>query len=233
MLELASRPVGKTFASLLRIQPRHLRSVQLDRDFGDPGSASHYIVTPFVRSTLQRLAEGLRQGSSARAWRLTGDYGTGKSSLALVLSRLAAGSVVALPKGLGELSSDVRLEPVLVVGDREPIGRSVLRGLRNVAVARKLGAGGKALPRLLRDLDSPTPSDVIHAIEAVTDALLANGQADGLLLILDELGKNLEHVVRAPQSEDVYLLQRLAETAARSGERPFMVVAILHQAVAT
>ncbi len=233
MRKSASRSVAKTFAELLRIQPRHLRSVQLDRDFGDPASTSHYVVTPFVRSTLRRLAEGLRRSSSARAWRLTGDYGTGKSSLALVLSRLAAGTTTALPGDLGDLPSDVRLEPVLVVGDREPIGRSVLRGLRTVVSGRKSGPGTKALQRLLQDVDAPTSGAVMDAIEAVTAVLVADGRADGLLLILDELGKNLEHVVRAPQSDDVYLLQRLAETAARSGDRPLMVVAILHQAVGT
>lgn len=233
MRKSAERRVDASFAKLLGIQPRHLRSVQLDRDFDDRTSSLHYVVTPFVRSTMRRLAEGLREGSTARAWRLTGDYGTGKSSLALALSRVAAGDLAALPEGLSDLSSEVRLEPVLVVGEREPIGRSVLRGLRSVADARKLAPKGSALLRLLRDAEAPQPSDVIDAIDAMSSALSSGGHADGLLLILDELGKNLEHVVRSSASEDVYLLQRLAEAAARSGRQPLMVVAVLHQAVAT
>ncbi len=233
MHKLAERGAGTSFATLLRIQPRHLRSVQLDRDFDDPISSLHYVVTPFVRSTMQRLAEGLREGSASRAWRLTGDYGTGKSSLALAFSRLAAGDQGALPAELADLRSDVRLEPILVVGEREPIGRSVLRSLRSVAKVRKLLPKGSALQQMLRDVEAPQPADVIEAIDAMSAALTSGGHADGLLLILDELGKNLEHVVRLSASEDVYLLQRLAEAAARSGRRPLIVLAVLHQAVAT
>lgn len=232
MRKLANRTTDAPFASILRIQPRHLRSVQLDRDFGDEGSTSHYVVTPFALSTLRRLAEGFREGSTARAWRLTGDYGTGKSSLALVLSRVAWGFDGGMPEVLQGLRSDVRLQPVLVIGDREPIGASVMRALRSVVVAHRLDDRRKSLARLL-DMPSPAPGDVVGAIDRVADAIRAKGLADGVLLILDELGKNLEHAVRVPQSEDVYLLQRLAESAARSGARPLMVVAILHQAVAT
>ena len=54
----------------------------------------------------------------------------------------------------------------------------------------------------------------------------------GVLLILDELGKNLEHAARNPESEDVFLLQRLAEEASRSGEDAFVIVVTLHQGVA-
>jgi hypothetical protein len=38
-------------------------------------------------------------------------------------------------------------------------------------------------------------------------------QQSGLLFIFDELGKNLEYAARNPESEDVFLLQRLAEEA--------------------
>lgn len=232
MLELTTGATAETLADLLRVQPRHLRSTQLERDFGDAAATSHYVVTPFTAATLRRLLEGLRIGSTARAWRLTGDYGTGKSSLALVLSHLAAGMDDGIPEELADLRTDLRLEPVLVVGDREPIGKGVLRALRALVTTHGLDDRRKSLRNLL-DLPEPAPTDVVDAVERVADAVRGKGLADGLLLVLDELGKNLEYAVRAPQSEDVYLLQRLAEAAARSGERPLMVVAILHQGVAT
>jgi len=233
MSEIAIKPIEQPFATLLSIQPRHLRSVRLDRDFEDPNSSLHYVVTPFVRSTVARLSAGLRDGSSSRAWRLTGDYGTGKSSLALAIARLAAGDAASIPADLGDLSPDVSLEPVLVVGEREAIGRGILRALRTLAEKHGRALKGEALAALLRDSENPAPSEVIGALQATGDALRAAGKADGLLLILDELGKNLEHVVRSSTPDDVYLLQHLAETAARSGSKPLMVVAILHQAVAT
>jgi len=51
----------------------------------------------------------------------------------------------------------------------------------------------------------------------------------GVLLVLDELGKALEHAARH-EAEDIYLLQELAETASRSGQTPLFLVGVLHQA---
>ena len=55
----------------------------------------------------------------------------------------------------------------------------------------------------------------------------------GVLLVLDELGKFLEYASLHPDQEDVYVLQRLAESAARSGDYPLMVVGLLHQGFRT
>ncbi|HEV3455326.1 MAG TPA: hypothetical protein VHG32_02140, partial [Thermoanaerobaculia bacterium] len=50
----------------------------------------------------------------------------------------------------------------------------------------------------------------------------------GVLLIIDELGKLLEYASAHPSMSDVYLLQRLAEYAARA-HSPFLVMGVLHQ----
>ena len=52
-----------------------------------------------------------------------------------------------------------------------------------------------------------------------------------MLIVFDELGKNLEFAAASPDDGDLQLLQDLAETAARSGAAPLVVVAVLHQAV--
>src|ERR1700737_2682126 len=70
-------------AELFRIPGRYLRSVHLERDFDDIESLHHYVVTPPMVAVFSRILEGLRPGSGHRAWRITGDYGTGKSSFAL------------------------------------------------------------------------------------------------------------------------------------------------------
>jgi hypothetical protein len=60
-------------------------------------------------------------------------------------------------------------------------------------------------------------------------ALITEAKSRGILLILDELGKFLEFAALHPQQGDVFLLQRLAEAAARSGDEAFFVVGLLHQ----
>src|SRR5207237_5337114 len=79
---------------------RFFRSAQLERDFQDPHIFSGYVVTDFTRSCLNRVSEGLRMTSGQRAWRVIGDYGSGKSSFALLLAHWFAGHDRLLPKTL-------------------------------------------------------------------------------------------------------------------------------------
>ena len=57
---------------------RYLRSVHLERDFEDVASLRDYIVTPSMVSIFGRVLDCLQPGSGLRAWRVTGDYGTGE-----------------------------------------------------------------------------------------------------------------------------------------------------------
>src|SRR5437868_5602101 len=115
-------------ADVLRIQNRFLRSAQLERDFRDPDVFSGYVMTDFMRSCLDRLSEGLKPLSSQRAWRLTGDYGSGKSSFALLLAHWFAGHDTSLPPQiLNAIDSDRhevysrQMVPALVTCAREPL----------------------------------------------------------------------------------------------------------------
>ncbi len=232
MLELATNSAPDSFSALLQVRPHHLRSVQIERDYPDPASTLHYVVTPYVDATLRRLCRSFDPKSTARAWRLTGDYGSGKSSFALAFARLAAGDTSLLPESLSDLPIGERLEPVLVVGEREPIGESLMRAIRATA-DRCFSRVPKNLKICLDQHGAPSPQGAIDALKTLNVALRAAGRSAGLLVIFDELGKNLEYAAGRSDSDDVYLLQHLAEQAARSGATPIVVVAILHQAVAS
>ena len=84
-------------SELFHIRNRFLRSAHLERDFQDPGVFSGYVMTDFARSCLARMAEGLKPRSGQRAWRMTGDYGSGKSSFALLLAHWFAGHNSSFP----------------------------------------------------------------------------------------------------------------------------------------
>jgi hypothetical protein len=222
----ALRVPPTSIASLLRLRPGHMRSIRMDHDLADPGSSRSFVATPFAEAALRRLLSGLEARATDRAWRLTGDYGTGKSSLVLALCRLSAGRADELPVSLRSLAPALGLSPLVVVGDREPIGRSILRAIH--ALRRDIGAPRLEEPGGHR----PTAEDVFEALDILATFIRKRGLSDGLLLVLDELGKNLEYAASHPDADDIFLLQGLAERAARSGDKPFMLVAILHQAVA-
>src|SRR6266566_1103234 len=77
-------------ADVINIQRRYLRSAHLQRDFQDPAALDGYIVTPAIKANFDRIRRGILPGSGQRAWRVTGDYGSGKSSFALLLANLFA-----------------------------------------------------------------------------------------------------------------------------------------------
>ena len=203
-------------ASLLRIHPRFLRSVHLERDIEDPSSSLGYILTPVAEQAIERITKGFKRKSTQRAWRLTGDYGSGKTDFGLILARVSKGTRKELPQDLRRFICRNSLLPVMATGDCESLGSTVLRAL------------GKA-PKNQRDRAS-----IDYVLKEIRNAVVnaKRKHFGGLLLIVDELGKNLEHILRNPDSDDVFLLQRLAEEAARSGDKPFIVVVMLHQGVA-
>ena len=59
--------------------------------------------------------------------------------------------------------------------------------------------------------------------------LLCESGFGGILLVIDELGKFLEFAAQHPQQSDVFVLQELAESAARSGDNPLLILGMLHQ----
>jgi hypothetical protein len=78
---------------LLPVATRYTRAVQIERDFvaGEQALAG-YQATPLVLQTLGRILEGLQPTSTARAFSLTGVYGTGKSAFGLFLAHYLSSS---------------------------------------------------------------------------------------------------------------------------------------------
>lgn len=230
----------KRIIDLFSIRNRFLRSAHLERDFHDSDALSGYIPTDFIRECCDRVGDGLRPKSGRRAWRVTGDYGSGKSSFALLLANALGGRDHSLPPQLRRVIDFRRqgverpaLLPVLVTCSRQPLGTSILRALHaRISEAYTRGAKSKSsleIQRLLSGKVEPTVEQIVEIILAVNAQLIADAKGDGLLLILDELGKFLEFAALNPHRQDVFVLQRLAEAASRSGSEPLFVVCLLHQ----
>lgn len=192
----------RTIGSVLNLQNRFLRSTDLQRDFGDPSALEGYWLTDFGANCLRTVATGLKADSARRSWRLTGDYGTGKSAFALFLST-AMSDVAKLPVRLRQKAvrtapalEDSRYAPVLVIGSRQAIGASILEALQTT-VSQVYPRGGAA--PLLDDLRTLSQAAVfednrvVEMVERVARQLVKSGKAKGLLIILDEVGKFLEH----------------------------------------
>lgn len=232
--------VDTKVSELFNISGRFLRSAHLERDFHDANGLDDYILSDYTQNCLQRISIGLEKNSGQRAWRITGDYGAGKSSFALFLAHWFSGKSDQFPDPIKEKShyklytnKNPQFTPVLVTGSRAPLGNSILKEIHSVLKNRH---PKKNKLKILKQIQSVIQSDIPATddeiinliIEANRHVTIANN-GYGMLIIIDELGKFLEYAALYPENQDVYILQRLAEIASRSNDTPFFIIGLLHQ----
>lgn len=224
-------------ASLVSVRERYARSVHLERDAPN-AFADQFHLTESARKLLESLVQGVRSPAD-RALTVVGPYGAGKSACCLFAAQLLGGSIEAMRKlreGAPELADalrarSVRLVPIPIVGARQALGKALISGLlralttgQHAALRARIGAEAN---RLLA-LADPSPREIadLFVSTAHTATMLGSG---GLLVILDELGKVLEHAALHPEDGDIFILQELGEAAARSGDARLLVVGVMHQ----
>ncbi|NKC13928.1 MAG: hypothetical protein GKR94_17600 [Gammaproteobacteria bacterium] len=122
---------------------------------------------------------------------------------------------------------------VVLTGSPEPLSRRLVHALRRAATDFWAGRRGK--PKVLAKIaqaakrDSVSASELAGLVDDLCAAVVRAG-CDGLLILIDELGKFLEFEARHFGANDVFLLQALAERSAAGGSRRVLVVTMLHQA---
>ena len=208
---------------VLKTPDRFLRSTNLERDFEDPKALESFTMTPFIAKAFRQIVEGAASGSGRRAWRITGDYGVGKSSFALFVAQHLAHQrsrwMTSLLKDVGgeKLPRTKAMIPVLVTGEREGLVKAIARAI-GLAFGSRPGRRSKACAALIdlasKVAKSGSNNDFASLLNATSD--LAHGEGAGILVVLDEMGKFLEHAAGHPEKEDIFILQQLAERAARS-----------------
>lgn len=215
-------------SDLITVRHRSVRAVNLDEDLHDPEVLAGYAPGAHVIDATRRVAIALQDGSRTRAWSITGPYGSGKSSFAHLLCSLLAPKGEATQRQATKLlrDADSQLADTIarerrrlgverrglilaaVCAEREPISSALLRALHRGAELYWAGPGRK--PDLLHRLRSAaakrqrSPDTVLGLFEELS-------RTAPVLVIVDELGKNLEYAADRSADGDLYLLQRLAE----------------------
>ena len=215
-------PRPEPLARFVRVRGRFHRSVHLPHDWSAPHDPDDYLATPTLLEIAGQILGELGRPGGARAWTVTGPYGSGKSAFAMFLTDMLAvrrpQHVQAAPLRKRHLRGAKPLLPLLVQAERAPLMPTLLGALLDTGAAnRDLGV------RVQRWLEAPAGEGAAGVKLLMEFAAACPG---GLLLIVDELGKYLEYAAREP-GEDVFLLQQIAEAAARS--KPLVLfIGILH-----
>lgn len=237
---------------IVSVAPRYARAINLERDAGSDTALAGYVITRTGQSLLTRLGKAFGDPGRHRAWTLTGPYGSGKSAFLLFLAALlgpGSSSSGRLARKLlkeqhpdlaGELGSVGAIArqgfcPVLVSGSPGSIVNAVVdaacRDLRQLYSVGRPSAAYRTLEQLAKRRNGEvSPRRLVAALMDATKSLRDSGKARGILLIVDELGKFLEHASVARGSTDLFVLQELAEATAKTKEPSILLVTVLHQA---
>ncbi len=123
----------------------------------------------------------------------------------------------------------------VVTAQREPLSHTIIRALeQGAAIFWRSTRTQPAIARKLVDLAAEITFDNIAVDSRMIPSLLqevASAAKTDVLLIIDELGKNLEFATQNQSAEDLYLLQQLAELPKKKGPQ-FYLLGLLHQAFA-
>ena len=236
----------------ISVRSRFARSANLERDLARREPLDGYVVTARALDVVERIAETAATGTAGGAWSLTGPYGSGKSSLALLVDAAFGGDsdtrrmalnliddaspeVEALIRGAHRRydTETCGFHRGLVTAGREPLNRTVLWALYSAVLrsygeipSRKAFRASAALKRELKDVESDDPKRTGPSPSALVDIARCLAEDVPLLLVIDEFGKNLE-AIRDGGDADPYLLQQLAEAGQGSG-LPIFVLTLQH-----
>lgn len=242
-------------ADFIHLQRRYTRAINLERDLEMADRVNGYVPTAKALDALERFFNAFLNPAASRAWTLTGVYGTGKSAYAHFLSTLCASEALTIREealqiaklafrqaqdtafqtdnqGLVQFQKQFPqkgLVRAVVTAQREPISHTLLRGVaQGVHLFWKKGKK----PRFAKEMETLQKQvDQNQSInnQAVLSLLkkVAYASKTGVLLIIDELGKNLEYA--ALHQEDLYLLQQIAELSFDPQSPKIWMFCLLHQ----
>ena len=218
------------------INVRYQRSTRIDSDL-DLSFFNGLVYHGTAAQTLGTIIEQFKQAKQS-TFTVTGPYGSGKSTIALLMAGLlhsdeairaaAADSIGSekeckrFYKAFGKDKGWLIIRSVGGVGDPVDV---IWSGIQNAL---------KEHPNTsdLLFVSQEKPQSEIELLEYI-DTLIdeVSSSVDGILFVLDEMGKVLENISR--QSADLHLFQDLAEKLSRSSQSgvPCVFIGLLHQAM--
>ena len=205
----------------ISIERRFQRSVRIDTDLRTSEALTGFICTRSASELLLTMAHQIAETEQG-AFTWTGPYGSGKSSLVIVLSALLSVD----PKVKRTVSHIVSSEVASEIQRALPAGP---KGWQVLPIVGRREQPERVFGEALEALGVHRPQGMSWTENAILEAiasLAACEEYGGLIVFVDEMGKFLE--LASYENSDVYLFQQIAEIASRSSKR-LIVVCILHQ----
>ena len=235
-----------------QLNRRYSRSINLERDLAKQDSIEGYVLTERAVDALRRILAGLISPQGNKAWTLTSVYGTGKSAFAHYLACLCANQknpsrqkaleITAATLGADspeyiDLFENIPKQGFFIAvatAQREAVGNTIIRALQTgvekfwtPAKRSKINAA-KKITDFISEIDAGKTVDSREILPLIQE--IAEFAKTDVLLIIDELGKNLEYGIYHQAAEDLYLLQQIAELPTINKSHNVYILGALHQA---
>lgn len=215
----------QALSDVVQISRQYQRSIRIDSDIGRADALSGYICHATAASVIDGMCKQL-SGTNQRCFTWTGPFGGGKSSLGVALA-----SALHPEKSLrAKARQSLHLDSKPAFDKAFPVRKGWL-------IVPTVGRRGSVVAELFASLRRAQNKTVDGRSKANAQTLIAelleeaeNRPHDGVLVIIDEMGKFLEASALG-SGDDVYFFQELAEAAARAEGR-LVVVGVLHQSFA-
>lgn len=218
-----------------------MRSTNIERDLNTL-DVSKLWVNARIQDVLGRVVSAIEDPARSRVWSLTGPYGSGKSTVALL-----TGALLSKPGPRRQAAEEVLRAAHGKLADRLAAARDQFapNGFIVAAAAARRESITDTLARALlkganRYWDGRPPRKILDAFKALGSADSTHAQLTGavrvlcreapVLLVIDEFGKSLEYFAAESDKHrnDIYLLQELAELAGGRAGLPLFIVTLQH-----
>jgi hypothetical protein len=211
----------RALADIVTVERRFARSARLDADLDGTPPLTGYVLQGSVQKSLLAMMAGMAEGGQT-AFTWTGPYGGGKSSAALLLASLIGGTDEQRKLAAKIAGKDMTVHVRAAFPETGKGWRVVALTGRRGDLRADLAEACAGILRWNKTVREATSADS----RALIERIVQDAQHGGIVLLLDELGKFLEHAIG--EGGDVHFLQDLAERAARS-DGHLIVIGILHQ----
>jgi len=204
------------YSEVVTLNSRFVRSINIETDITNEAILSGFICPSSSESALLNVSNNVvSNGQASFTW--TGPYGSGKSSLVLLLSAILS------------KNKSLRLAAQKIIPQRSYKAIQANLGFKNGwEILPIIGEPKDPLSLLQRHLEDSGLAKNVSTKERVFQALTEiAARNDGLIVFVDEMGKTLEAAARG--EADVYFFQQLSEFASRSNGK-IILIGILHQA---
>jgi hypothetical protein len=235
-------------------QPVFNRSANIVRDTSLGVEKPLYSFSSSSTELIDIVLDAATLSNSDKAISIVGPYGSGKSMFGVLLSELArdpesdwvksalAGLNSIAPEIGSKMATAVNARAVAykiipIIGSRGSISVALINALSDLCESEDIGWIAPDFARRVSDQAELVKSGIhdpseIAKLFAETAKQATTAGNKGLIVLIDEFGQFLEHAASVESTDNLLLVQQLAEESSRAKDGSLLLLTFLHQSVA-